>query len=400
MKIGNRQLERVPLRENLTGQGLILTTLALMALGVVMVFSTAGVGGGSGLAWYERTHVRQAIFAAVAAVMLCVLWRVDYHRLTLRSGSKPGWARVVLSPAALLLILAMAASASVYIPGFGHEVGGDLRWIRYGPVGFQPSEVLKIALLIALAAFLGRDDVNVRRFRRVFVPALALTGMSVALVVTQDFGTGAIIGITAAVVLLAAGVCLVYLLGLAPLGAAAFYLFVVRVPHRWARFEAMLNPADTTNRATYQPWQSIIAIASGVEPAGLGGGVAKYGYLPENQTDFIFAIICNELGMLGAFLVIGLLLVWLFLAMRVAVRAPDRLGALLAGGLGFLIVFQSALHVAVNVGWAPPTGVSLPFVSAGGSSLLLMSVATAVIVSVSARRPGRCTAESRQLGST
>ncbi len=148
----------------------------------------------------------------------------------------------------------------------------------------------------------------------------------------------------------------------------------------------MLNPTDLSNPAAYQPWQARIAVACGAEPAGLGQGVAKHEYLPEDLTDFIYAIVCEELGALGALLLIALLVLWLVLACRAAAKAPDRFGALLAGGLGFLVVFQSALHIAVNLGWAPPTGVSLPFVSAGGSSLLMLSAATAIIVSVTARR--------------
>ena len=370
------ELKRLSLRQNVTGQGLILTTLALMAVGVVMVFSTTGLREGAS-EWYERTYIRQPIFAAAAMVVLCSLWRMDYRRLA-------GWRW--FSPAAVIFVLAIGAAAAVFIPGVGRAVGGDLRWIPLGPIGFQPSEVLKIALLIILAAFLGRTDVRVRSFIRTFIPAVAMIGISIGLVVTEDFGTATIIGVTSAVVLLAGGVRWYCLAGMAPFGAGAFYLFVVSVPHRWARIDAFLNPANTTNPATYQPRQAIIAIGSGAEPAGLGAGLAKHGYLPEGQTDFIFANICNELGMLGAFLVIGLLLVWLVLACRTAVRASDRFGALLAGGIGFLIVFQAVLHIAVNEWLAPPTGVSLPFVSAGGSSLLLMSAATALIVSVSSRR--------------
>jgi cell division protein FtsW len=365
-------LQRIPLRANTTAQGLILTTLALMAVGVVMVYSISGVRADEA-AWYERTYIRQAIFAAVAMTILCFLWRMDYRRLA-------------VVPAAVIFVLAMGAAAAVFIPGVGHGVGGDLRWILLGPIGFQPSEVLKIALLIILAAMLGREDAPLKSFRRAFIPAVVLIGVSLALVVTEDFGTAVIIGVTSSVVLLVGGVCWYYLAGLVPFGVGAFYMFVVCVPHRWARIDALINPDNTANPATYQPRQAVIAIGSGVEPAGLGAGLAKYGYLPEGQTDFIFANICNELGMLGAFLVIGLLLVWLVLACRVAVRASDRFGALLAGGLGFLIVFQAVLHIAVNVRLAPPTGVSLPFVSAGGSSLLLMSAATALIVSVSSRK--------------
>ncbi len=377
------KLERIELRDSLTAQGLILTTLALMSLGVVMVFSAAA-GGGGDQPWYQRTHLRQPVFAAVGMLILCVFWRVDYHRLAARPWAGRGVLGSVPSPATALLLAAFVAAAATLV--IGQASGGYRRWIRFGPVGFQPSEVVKIGLLVALAAILGRPGATVRSFHRAFLPAAVLTGVSLALVVTEDFGTAVIIAVAAGALLLAAGVPWYYLAGLVPFSAGGFYLFVVRVPHRWARISAMLNPTDLSNPAAYQPWQARIAVACGAEPAGLGQGVAKHGYLPEGLTDFIFANVCEELGALGALLLIALLVLWLVLACRAAVKAPDRFGALLAGGLGFLIVFQSALHIAVNLGWAPPTGVSLPFVSAGGSSLLMLSAATAIIVSVTARR--------------
>ena len=378
-----KRLERIELRDNLTGQGLILTTLALMSLGVVMVFSAAA-GGGGDQPWYQRTHLRQPVFAALGMLLLCVLWRVDYHRLAARPWPRHRALGSVPSPATVLLLAAFVAAAATLV--IGQASGGYRRWIRFGPVGFQPSEVVKIGLLVALASMLGRPGARVRSFHRAFLPAAALTGVSLALVVTEDFGTAVIIAVAAGALLVAAEVPWYYLAGLVPFSAGGFYLFVVRVPHRWARIEAMLNPADRSNPAAYQPLQARIAIACGAEPAGLGHGVAKHGYLPECLTDFIFANVCEELGAVGALLLIALLVLWLALACRAAVKAPDRLGALLAGGLGFLVVFQSALHIAVNLGWAPPTGVSLPFVSAGGSSLLMLSAATAIIISVTARR--------------
>ena len=377
------RLERIELRDNLTAQGLILTTLALMSLGVVMVFSAAA-GGGAGQPWYMRTHLRQPIFAAMGMLILCVLWQVDYHRLAARPWTGRGVLGSVPSPATALLLAAFVAAAAALFIGRGP--GGVRRWISLGPVGFQPSEVVKIGLLVALAAMLGRPGARVRSFHRAFLPAALLTGVSLALVVTEDFGTAVIIAVAAGALLLAAGVPWYYLAGLVPVSAGGFYMFVVRVPHRWKRILAMLEPADMSNPAAYQPWQARIAVACGAEPAGLGQGVAKHGYLPECVTDFIYAYVCEELGAVGALLLIALLVLWLALACRAAVKAPDRFGALLAGGLGFLVVFQSALHIAVNLGWAPPTGVSLPFVSAGGSSLLMLSAATAIIVSVTARR--------------
>lgn len=375
--------ERIPLSQNLTGQGFILASLALMALGAVMVFSTAGADG-SAAGWYNRREGRQVLFAGLAAVILLLAWRVDYHWLIRKPWPNSrllGWAP---TPLVMALIVCVLAAGAVLV--LGSKIRGFRRAIYVGPVSIQPAEMLKFAVLACLAAFLSRTGGNVRSFWRTFVPAAALIGASAGLVVTQDFDTAALIGIAAAALLLMAGVPWHYLLTLAAPAAGAFWYLVMQQPYRWARIEAMLNPFGINSPSTYQPQQSMIAIAAGVEPAGLGGGVAKYGYLPEDSTDSIFSIICTELGLAGAVLIVGLVLVCVYLSYRAATRASDRFGALLAGGFGFLICLQAALHIAVAVGWAPPTGTGLPFVSAGGSSLLAMAAAVAVIVSVSARR--------------
>ena len=353
-----------------------------MCLGTVMVFS-ASAGRAGDAPWYLRTCLRQPIFAAAATVLMLLLWRVDYRRLVrpLRPGTG-GWARHI-TPGAILLAAALAAAAATLV--VGHAVGGVRRWIRFGPVGFQPSEAVKFSLLIFLAGMLGREGADVRGFRRMFLPAAGVTALSAALIVTQDFGTAAVLGIAAGGLMLLGGVRLVYLLSLLPVAALGFWRLVMCVPYRWARIAALIDPTDPTNQATYQGRQALYAIGSGVEPAGLGGGVAKHGYLPEGVTDFVFANACEELGWAGAVLLIGLLALWLVLAGRAAAQADDRFGGLLAGGIAFLVGMQAALHVAVNLGWAPPTGIPLPFVSAGGSSLLMMSAATGLIVSISSR---------------
>ncbi len=369
---------RIALRDNPGGEALILTTLALMALGAVMVFSTS-FPTAAGAKWYYRRDVRQLLFATSGLLLLLLLWRLDYRWLVRRP-----WGRRLPTPAEALLVVGLCSAAAVLV--FGRDIRGTLRFLQFGPVGFQPSEVLKFGVLVFLAGLLSRPGVRPRSFTRTFLPAVGLIGLGIALVVTQDFGTAAIIAIASAVLLLMGGVPWLYVLALLPLAAAGFYKFVVCDPHRWARITAFWDPFSTTNPSAYQPRQALIAVASGAAPAGVGGGVAKYGYLPEAGTDFIFAMICQELGAIGAGVVIALLLVWLLLAYRAARTAGDRLGALLAGGLGFLIGLQAVMHVAVNAVCLPPTGVSLPFVSAGGSSLLAMSAATAMIVSVSARK--------------
>lgn len=376
---------RLPLRDNLIGQGIVLTTLTFMTLGLVFISSTSGTLS-ERTAWYNRPDVRQAMYAPVALLILCLFWRLDYHLLDRRPWAGVRLLRWIPAPAMLLVILGLALSAVVLIPHVGFEVGGQRRWLKFGPVQFQPSEVLKIALLIYLAVFLSRRQVEPKAFVRTFLPLIGLTGLSVMLVIEYNFSTAAVMGVAAAAVMLMGGVRWFYLLGLAVPAAAGFYAYVVREPHRWERITVFLDPWSKTNPASFQPWQSLIWIAAGANPPGLGAGVAKYGYLPEDDTDFIFTTVSYETGIVGAVVVIGLLLVWLYLVRRSAIDAADRQGSLLAAGLGFAIILQAALHIAVTLVVVPTTGISLPFVSVGGTALWIMSAATAVIISVTARR--------------
>jgi len=379
-------MERIPLKDNPTGQTLLLVTLALLAAGVVMVHSAVASVLEPG-AWYCRVDVRHTIFAAAAVLVVLTCWRFDYTRLV-----RPGRFRAV--PKALLVV-SIVIAVLVFVPGIGHSVGGHHRWIRIGPrqysIGFQPSELIKVALLIFLAAWLsGKPPAEVRDFRKTFLPAAGLMGLCAGLVVTQDFGTAALIGVTSAVTLLLAGVRVRHLVLLAAPAAAGFWLLVVRDPRRWARITAMLDPWSPTNPSAYQPRQSLMAILSGGWfGKGTGCGISKLGFLPEDSTDFIFSVVCEEWGFVGAMLLMALIAAWIWSARRAAVGAGCRFGRLLAGSLGAMIGIQAALHIAVVLVAAPPTGVGLPFISAGGTALVVMAAATALIVSVSARRGER-----------
>lgn len=375
--------KRLPLRDNPPGQSLVLVTLALLALGVVMVHSAVASVARPG-PWYARVDVRHTLFAVVAAVVLLAAWRFDYRRLL------AGRRLPVL--AAAVLAVAIVCSVLVYVPGVGHAKGGQYRWLRVGPreysVGFQPSELLKVALVVFLSAWLARKGDGVRSFTRTFLPAVGLIALCTLLVVTQDFGTAVILCIAAAATLLIAGVPIASLLGLVPPAAAGFYLFVMQSEHRWLRIQAMLDPWDATNPSAYQPRQSLLAITSGGWTGkGVGNGALKLGFLPEDSTDFIFSVFCEEWGFVGAVLLMGLVVLWIWQARRIARRAPDRFAAILAASLGFLVALQAVMHIAVDVAAAPPTGMSMPFVSAGGTALVAMSAAAALIVSVSARTP-------------
>jgi len=363
-----------------------VTTLALMAVGVVMVHSAMASVSPPG-AWYARLDVRHWLFAAAAAILLLLGWLADYRYLAGRRGRAP-----LLAGAGLCA--ALVCGALVFVPGAGRSVGGYHRWIRVGPsqfgIGFQPSELIKIALLVFLAAWLSRPGRQVRSFGKVFAPAVLLIGLCVGLVVTQDFGTAVIIGVSAAAALLLAGVPWTYLMSLLPLGAAGFYAFVYRSPHRWARMTAVVDVWTNKSPSAYQPRQSLLAVLTGGWfGKGPGQGTLKLGFLPEDSTDFIFSALCEEWGFVGAMVLLGLLILWIRHAWQIALESGDQFGRVLVGSLGFLIGFQAVLHIAVDTVALPPTGIALPFVSAGGTSLMLMAAATAMIVSVSARRGHR-----------
>ncbi|MFW6146571.1 MAG: FtsW/RodA/SpoVE family cell cycle protein [Planctomycetota bacterium] len=366
------------LKDNPTGQGLILAGLGLLGLGAVMVYS-ASAGGTAGGSWAARQEIRHLIYTAIAVGVLGLLWRVDYRWL-IRGGA-------IGVPATALFVVAFILSVIVLIPGIGTEINGARRWLRI-PLGayelsFQPSELLKIALVILLACWLGRRRETIGSFTRTFLPAALLVGACVGVVVVEDFGTGAVIGLVAGCVLLAAGVRWYHLLLLVPPAVGGFVVLVVMNANRWQRIAALRNPWDNT-AATWQLRQSLIAIGSGGWwGKGLGNGTIKLGFLPEDRTDFIFSVICEELGFAGGAMVLGLFGLLVGLCWIAASRARG-VGRLLATGVGLLVGVQAALHVAVTLGCAPPTGVNLPLVAAGGTSLILVAAALALVVSVTA----------------
>jgi len=382
-------MERIPLADNPTGRRLVLASIALLALGVVMVHSAAASVALRG-PWYGRVDTRHTLFAILAAGVLLTFSRIDYRRL--------GRGRAVPIGAACLLGFAILCCVLVFVPGVGHSMGGKARWLRVGPerysIGFQPSELLKISLLVFLAAWLARPGVNVRSFGKTFLPATLLIGLCAGLVVRNDFGSAAILGLTAVAVLWMAGVPGRYLLLYLPVAAGGVWKFIVNDPARWPRIEALLDPWSTANPAAFQPRQSLLAVLNGGWfGQGPGNGVLKLGYLPEDTTDFIFSAYCEEWGFAGAVLLMAILVLWMLQARKTAAKAGEPFGRVLAGGLGFLVAVQAVLHIAVDLVLAPPTGMSLPFVSAGGTSLLATALATAMIVSVSAHSPAEAAGE-------
>jgi len=381
MARSDNELFTLPLTENSSGSGLIVVTLAMLAVGIVAVHSAlAGVLPNTS-AWYARSDMRHTLFAVTAALIMCFGWHFRYRWL----GGKPSKWPVA---ATAVLLVAIILVALVYVPGLGHLRNGKLRWLKLGPSPFgifQPSELLKIALLIFLAAWFSRERTQGRSFVRGFLPATVVTALCLGLVVTQDLGTAVIMAVAVWLTMFIAGVRWYALTGLIVAGAGGFWYFVTTDARRMERISAMIDPWCTSNPSAYQPRQSLLAILTGGWfGKGLGRGIVKQQYLPERSTDFIFASFSEEWGFVGAVLLMGLVIMWIWFARKSAIKAPDRFGSILAGALGAMIAIQMVLHIAVDTVAAPPTGMSFPFVSVGGTALLVTAGATSLIVSVSA----------------
>lgn len=379
-KPDNSQPAPLPLSSNSAGQGLMLTTLAMLALGVVIVDAAiARPIVRADVPWYVRVDIRHMIFAALSCLVMFTMWKLDYHCLT-------GKGRFPMV-AAIGMAISVIASVLIFVPGMGENVGGYVRWLKVAPkVTIQPSELVKFAVLILLSAWLTKDHIKLRSFTKTFIPAMGIIGMAVGVTIKNDFSTGAVVGMVGVAAVLLAGVPWYYLLTLIPPAALGFYKFVYTDDYRWNRVIAWMNPWSDKNPCTYQARESLIAIITGGwQGKGLGRGSVYLGYLPESTTDFVFSAYCEQLGFAGAIMLMGLIFLWIWHARKAALRASDRFGYVLVGSLGFLIAMQSVMHIAVALVWAPTTGAGLPFVSYGGTSLVISAAAVAIMISVSSR---------------
>ena len=349
----------------------IFALVAVLCLtGMVMVLSASSVASieDYGSPWYQ--FGRQALWLGVGIVGFVVALRIDYRRWR-------SWTRYLLWVSLAMLVL-------VLVPGVGVVVNGARRWLGFGPFTVQPSEFAKLALLLFAADLLARRANRVADPQQALRPVLAVFAMMAVLVMIQpNLGTTIILFVMTFVLLFVAGVPgrQLGLLGLA--AAAAGVLFAIIEPYRMRRITAFFDPWSDPANVGYQNIQSAAAIANGgLVGTGVGQGRAKYGYLPEADTDFIFSVIGEELGFLGAMVLLVLFLALGAAAIRVAMRAPDRFGMLVASGIAAWFLFQAVVNIGAAVGVMPTTGVPLPFVSAGGSSLLISLFAAGILCNI------------------
>ncbi|MGE5586840.1 MAG: stage V sporulation protein E [Clostridia bacterium] len=350
---------------------IFLVTLALLSLGVVMVFSASSV---SAYEIFRDTYYfikRQLAWAVVGLAAMCVAMEIDY-----RVWKKLAWPALLLS---LVLLVA------VLIPGVGVMIRGSRRWLGVGSLTFQPSEVAKIVMVFFMASFLSDRSARIHRFVEGLLPPLVVLGVVFGLIMLEpDLGTaGTIVGITV-LMLFAAGASMSHLAALGATGIPALVAAAMAAPYRVRRFLAFLHPWEDPLGSGFHIIQSLLALGSGgLFGVGLGRSRQKFLYLPMQHTDFIFAIIGEELGFVGATAVVMLYFLLAWRGLRVAIGAPDSFGSLLAVGITTMIVFQAAMNIGVVSGTLPITGITLPLISFGGSSLVTTLAAIGVLLNIS-----------------
>lgn len=355
--------------------------LILMAMGTVFVFS-AGADVSSSYDFhhfYEFTTLKQLLFFPLAVMIMLIASRVDHRRFSFsRGGPFKSFSAWMLGIAVLLLVAVLL---------FGVEKNGSRRWllIRLGPatVSFQPSELAKWSMIFFLAAFLDYFADTIKRFWKRFVPVCLVAGVVVGLIVGQDFGTAAFIAMLTFMMLLIGGASWWHFFVPVAAAAPAFFVAVYSSPYRLDRIKAFFDPDKVSPDIRYQADQSLIAISSGrMWGKGLGMGVSKYRHLPEDTTDFIFSIICEESGFAGGLFVILLFASLVVMGLVVAARCRDRFSRLLAAGIALTIGIQAAINIGVVTVVLPTKGIPLPFISAGGTSMLLCAAAAGVLVNI------------------
>ena len=349
---------------------LFTATLLLVCTSVVMVYSASAV---MAMQDFKNPYLflfKQGTWALLGVLFVQLVMRIDYHNYRQPAVIWAGLAVVIFALVAVL---------------FGTPRNGATRWLNLGGLGIQPSELAKLCVIVFVAALLERRMERIDEPAYALVPIGGVLGVIVALILTQpDLGTAASIVVIVAVMIFAAGINYRYVFGLALLALPAFGILVWMSDYRWKRVIAFLDPWKDPLGDGFQIIQSMIAVSTGgIVGRGLMAGVQKLFYLPEPHNDFIFAVISEELGLVGATVLLACFCVITWRGLRTAMRAPDRFGAFLALGLTTMVAFQAFFNISVVLGLLPTKGIPLPFVSYGGSSLLINLVGMGILLNVS-----------------
>jgi len=346
--------------------------IALLLIGVIMTYTSSAV---KGYLYYEDPYhyfKAELVWVGLGLIAMTISLVIDWRFLY-------KWSKPILYSALLLLVL-------VKVPGIGKTVNGATRWVGIGPLSIQPSEVIKLAMVLTMARFLSENPHQVLSFRKGIVPSLGLLGIVCGLIMLQpDLGTTLVIAATVFFMLLAVGAKLWHMAGLGLAGIGLVVAAIIAAPYRMRRIFAFLDPWADPSGKGYQTIQSLLALGpGGLFGLGLGQSRQKFLYLPENHTDFIFAMIGEELGFIGASLVVLLFFLFIWRGFRTAMKAPNNFLGLFAVGLTSLIGIQAMVNMGVVTGVLPVTGITLPFLSYGGTSLLFTMTGAGLLLNISA----------------
>jgi cell division protein FtsW len=358
-------------RHQIAVSTILLVDVALLCiLGLVMVGTASSVVSIATYGSPWAILIREGMWMAIGVVALGLALRFDYRKLR-------RW-----SP--LILIATFALLFVVLVPGLGVHAMGSSRWVGFGQFRLQPSELMKLALTLFAADLMARRLDENAPDRRIIGPVILVTASACVLILAQpDMGTAMVLGCIALALLFVSGVRLGPVMKVMAALALLALIVALASPYRRTRLLSFVDPSAHGSTSGYQVMQSLIGLGSGhLFGMGLGGGQAQWGYLPNAHTDFIFSVIGEELGVVGAVLVLGLLGAFLWFGIRAAQQSPDRFGALLALGLVSWVAAETLINVGAVVGVLPVTGIPLPFISFGGSSLVITMAAAGVLINV------------------
>ena len=350
---------------------LLVTVLLISLFGLVMITSSSVV-------WAEykfddplKFFKHQALFLSISIILMILVSKIDYH--------------IYFEKANILLIISLTLLVLVLIPGVGSVRNGSRSWFGIGSFGIQPSEFSKLILIIFTSKYLYKNERSLKDIKKGVLPILSLTILVFGLIMLQpDFGTGVVLVMIIVGLLFIAGVDFSFFIKIGIVGVIGIVILIAVAPYRLKRILSFLDPWQDPLGSGFQIIQSLYAIGpGGIFGFGLGNSRQKHFYLPEPQTDFIFSIISEEFGFMGVLIVSLLFITIIYTGFKIAMKCEDLFGKYLVFGITFWIAFQAILNLMVVVGLIPVTGVTLPFLSYGGSSLMILFIAIGIVLNIS-----------------
>jgi cell division protein FtsW len=361
------------------GHMLQLLVISMLGFAIIMVHSADMHQTQASFDLFDALKTKHMAYACIAVF---VMWISS--KLNLRHAMEVRW---YFNPVVLLWVISLLLVGLAMIPGVGLEINGARRWLRIGSgsssINFQPSELTKWATVLLIAYWCTCQHGKMKQFFKGLTPALLLVGGACLVVVLQDFGTAALIAVVAAIVLVAGGARLWQFMMFIPVVAGAVVLAVMAKPHRFERLKTFLNPWEDAQGAGYQINQSFVAFGEGgLTGSGLGNGIQKHGYLPTGTSDFLFANICEELGIAGALFVIAMYVAMMWIGLDIVKGCKDKFTRLIGLGIMATLGIQAMINLAVVTGLVPTKGIALPLLSAGGTGWIVTAFAMGLVASL------------------